>query len=157
MNSYTILHVSSTNQELKEKYKDHTTYNKGDSGLDLFTPFEVKVPAKAMGFIIDLEISCEMLNSSVTSTASKSYYLYPRSSMSKTPLRLSNSVGIIDAGYRGNIMIALDNLSDQPYTIEKDTRLVQICSGTLEPFYMKTVDKLSHSIRGKAGFGSTGK
>ena len=42
------------------------------------------------------------------------YYLYPRSSMgSKTPLRLSNSVGIIDAGYRGNIIGVVDNISDR--------------------------------------------
>ena len=33
-----------------------------------------------------------------------SYYLYPRSSISKTPLRMSNSTGIIDAGYRGEII-----------------------------------------------------
>ena len=34
------------------------------------------------------------------------YYLYPRSSISKTPLILANSVGIIDSGYRGNIKAA---------------------------------------------------
>ena len=38
-----------------------------------------------------------------------SYYLYPRSSVStKTPLRLANSVGIIDSGYRGNIKAVFD-------------------------------------------------
>ena len=46
-----------------------------------------------------------------------SYYLYPRSSIIKTPLRMSNSVGIIDAGYRGNIIGCVDNIGDIPYTV----------------------------------------
>ena len=52
------------------------------------------------------------------------YYLYPRSSISKTPLRLCNSVGIIDAGYRGNIMAFVDNI-DEDYDL--GTRLFQLC------------------------------
>ena len=40
-----------------------------------------------------------------------SYMLVPRSSISKTPLRMANSIGIIDAGYRGEIMAAVDNIS----------------------------------------------
>ena len=47
----------------------------------------------------------------------------PGSSISKTPLRMSNSIGLIDAGYRGNIMVALDSHDLEPYTIQKDTRL----------------------------------
>ena len=44
------------------------------------------------------------------------YYMYPRSSTgSKTPLRLANSVGIIDSGYRGPLMAVLDNVKNEPY------------------------------------------
>ena len=70
---------------------------------------------------------------------------------------MSNSVGIIDAGYRGNLMAALDNHSDEPYFIEKGTRLFQICSPIFSNINMKVVDELSETSRGSGGFGSTGK
>jgi dUTPase len=72
-------------------------------------------------------------------------------------LRMSNSVGIIDAGYRGNIMAALDNHSDEPYVIKKGTRLFQICCPILSQINMKVVDELSDTSRDTGGFGSTGK
>ena len=89
-------------------------------------------------------------------TTDCSYYLYPRSSISKTPLRMSNSVGIIDAGYRGEIIAKVDNLSNDDYKIEKGTRLFQICDASLEPIELRIVDKLSETTRGVGGFGSTG-
>lgn len=85
-----------------------------------------------------------------------SYCLYPRSSLgAKTPLRLANSVGIIDAGYRGPICAILDNLSDQDFIVQRGERLVQICRPNLKPFKMIVVDELSGSERGERGIGST--
>ena len=84
------------------------------------------------------------------------YYLYPRSSIYKTPLRLSNSVGIIDAGYRGNIMACVDNHGSEDYTIKKGTRLFQICSPDLKELKFKLSNTLSETSRGEGGFGSTG-
>ena len=104
------------------------------------------------------------------------YYLYPRSSMgAKTPLRLSNSVGIIDAGYRGELGALLDNhekyITTQQgmgeesdfnyYIIEKGDRIVQICSPNLTypiyPILVNNESELGESIRGSDGFGSTGR
>ena len=49
------------------------------------------------------------------------YYLYSRSSTgSKTPLRLSNSVGIIDSGYRGNIKACFDNINNSDFEPESN-------------------------------------
>ena len=87
------------------------------------------------------------------------YYLYPRSSISKTAFRMSNSVGIIDSGYRGNLCAYFDvntNTSTSMYTVESMQRLVQICSPTLEPFYVFLVDHLDSTERGGNGFGSSG-
>ena len=85
------------------------------------------------------------------------FYMYPRSSLSKTPLRLANSVGIIDAGYRGELMAALDNRkTDGGYAVGKGQRLVQICMPNLEPFQVQLVDSLDETERGEGGFGSTG-
>jgi dUTPase len=51
------------------------------------------------------------------------YFIFPRSSIWKKPLRLANSTGIIDSGYRGEIGVALDNIRDEPFVIEKGWRL----------------------------------
>ena len=121
------------------------------SGLDLYCPQDIVVkPGETVK--IDLKIQCEAFNK----IGNVSYYLYPRSSIVKTPLRLSNSVGIIDAGYRGNIMAFVDNIKTYEYTIETGQRLFQICSGDLSPLTFKVVDSLSDTSRGTGGFGSTG-
>ena len=73
-----------------------------------------------------------------------------------TPLRLANSVGIIDAGYRGNIIGIVDNLSDEDFVIEQNTRLFQICSPSLSSISFSVVNVLSDTSRGTGGLGSTG-
>lgn len=84
------------------------------------------------------------------------YYLYPRSSISKTPLGLANSVGIIDIGYRGEICAVVRNYSSEPYQIKQGDKLFQLCLPTLKPFEVEIVEELDASIRGSGGFGSTG-
>ena len=71
---------------------------------------------------------------------------------------MANSVGIIDAGYRGPIIVALDNVATdgESFVIQKGTRLFQICSPILEPIHLEVVDSLSDTDRGNNGFGSTG-
>ena len=87
------------------------------------------------------------------------YFLYPRSSTgTKTPLRLSNSIGIIDAGYRGNYIAAFDNIRMESFKVERLQRLVQICPPNLTyPLRLELVEDLEQTIRGTGGFGSTGK
>lgn len=144
------LRVFVENQDIRELYNNHSTYHEGDSGLDLFFPEEVNIGPRETK-LINLHIKCEAL----VGDRNVSYYLYPRSSISKTPLRMSNSVGIIDAGYRGNLMVSLDNISDEPFLIEKGQRLFQICSPTLDSITMELTDSLSDTSRGEGGFGST--
>ena len=100
------------------------------------------------------------------------FYLYPRSSISKTRMRLANSVGIIDSGYRGDIIAAVDSIgvfgSRDIWYIWKDTlspikkydRYFQICSPNLSPFIVhivETEEELGEqTARGAGGFGSTG-
>ena len=95
----------------------------------------------------------------LTTDKSVAYYLIPRSSISQTPLRMSNGIGIMDKGYRGNYTGAVDNIDEIPYVIEAGISLFQICSTTLETFPVEFVEKekLTGSIRGTGAFGSTGK
>lgn len=80
--------------------------------------------------------------------------LFPRSSISKTQMRLSNSVGVIDAGYRGNI-IAKFKPGDGP-EYEVGDRVCQVLILPRPPCTFLESDTLSTSDRGSGGFGSTG-
>jgi len=147
------LRILPDNQGVRELYSNHSTYHIGDSGLDLFFPEEINIgPGETK--LINLKIKCEAWKD-VNNTDNCSYYLYPRSSISKTPLRMSNSVGIIDAGYRGNIKVSVDNISDDPYTVEAGSRLFQICGPTLTSVSFELTHSLSETARGTGGFGST--
>ena len=132
-----------------------------DAGLDLFVLEDIIIKPMETVFI-DFGIQCEMINEQMENEA---YYLYPRSSISKTPLIMANSVGIIDKGYRGNIKAAIryipQNITEKKKTIEnyeikKGTRLFQICSSTLKSFSIEISESLSESERGNKGFGSSG-
>ena len=81
----------------------------GNSGYDLHVPGDIVIPAR----------SVVLVNHGVIAVAQSGsgFYLYPRSSISRTPLRLANSVGIIDPSYRGCILAALENTSDEEYRI----------------------------------------
>jgi dUTP pyrophosphatase len=74
-------------------------------------------------------------------------------------LILGNHVGIIDSGYRGNLIGAFRNLDKRPFVVEKFTRLLQICNSSLYPIYVIIVDEseLSTTSRGSGGFGSSGR
>ena len=151
------LKIKASNQAVSELYINHTSYHEGDSGLDLFVPEDVVIPAGAISCMVNLSISCEAFPDK-DKKHNISYYLYPRSSMgAKTPLRLSNSVGIIDAGYRGEIKGIVDNLDkEQDYCIRAGTRLFQLCSPVLGPISFEMANTLSETARGEGGFGSTG-
>ena len=163
------LNIKPLNDEVKEMYTNHETFHAGDSGLDLFTPKDVIIKCGETMFI-KLGIQCEMtqIGYSGSTCRSVSFYLYPRSSISKTPLVLKNSVGIIDAGYRGELIAAVQYIPrvediqsimkgvTPVYIVPKGTRLVQICTADLSAFNYKIEDNLSETERGEGGFGSTG-
>jgi dUTP pyrophosphatase len=153
-----------------------------NAGFDLFVPEEQKFTTDFHAQFIDLKVKAEMIYcdknlQGIVETEdgeqvevaggsySSAYYLYARSSLSKTPLMLANHVGIIDAGYRGSVLAAVRKLpterSESPsneYTVEKHTRLFQICHSSLCPVFVVLVSEseLNQSERGEGGFGSTG-
>jgi dUTPase len=117
---------------------------------------EVYEPVIYKPYILDLQVHGNMVGNQYL-TDSKPYMVFPRSSMgSKTPLRLANSIGLIDKDYRGSLKLIIDNISDQDYTVERGTRLVQIVSFNGEPFDVDIVNELSETVRGSGGLGSTG-
>ncbi|MAS78032.1 MAG: deoxyuridine 5'-triphosphate nucleotidohydrolase [Candidatus Marinimicrobia bacterium] len=143
------LKIKSLTQKAKDFYENHGHFHQGDAGLDLFIIDSLTIPPGETA-IIKSNIACE-------NTDEMPYLLMPRSSISKTPLRQCNSVGLIDAGYRGEIMAAVDNIKDIPYTVEPGQRLFQLVSMDGAPITFEIVSELSQTDRGDGGFGSTGK
>ncbi len=84
--------------------------------------------------------------------------IYARSGLScKKGLAPANKVGVIDADYRGEIMIALHNHSKQPRLIEPKKRIAQIVITPYITANFCEVNELNDTKRGEGGFGSTGK
>lgn len=145
--------------ELMSKYEaqiyDHNYMVQNDehpnSGFDLFVPKQVNIePINTFFMKLGIKASIVEDNKHIA------YQIYPRSSLSKTPLMLANHVGIIDSGYRGELIAAFRNLSNNDYFVEEHVRLVQICHPQLKPFLVRIVNQLSETSRGEGGFGSTG-
>jgi dUTP pyrophosphatase len=81
--------------------------------------------------------------------------VFPRSSIRKTDLLLSNSVGVIDAGYRGEIQATFKKTGGAVYKIgDRGAQLIIIPHPIVE---WNEVNELNNTERGEGGFGSTGK
>jgi dUTP pyrophosphatase len=86
--------------------------------------------------------------------------VFPRSSIRKTRLQLSNSVGVIDSGYRGELQATFNKINNNSVSgndYKVGDRVCQIMIIPHPPIEFNEVDELSDSERGEGGFGSTGK
>jgi dUTP pyrophosphatase len=81
----------------------------------------------------------------------------PRSGLaSKHGITVANAPGTIDPDYRGEIKVALVNLSNEPFTLNPGERIAQMIVAKFEHIEWQQVDALSQSSRGEGGFGHTG-
>ena len=165
-----------------------------DAGFDLFTPVQnenesednsnikniilPEHPRKEVKpYTLDFKVICSAqmitdidIENKEEMKYNTGYDMRPRSSISNTNLRLANSIGTIDAGYRGHIMGKFDvtylnpvpntDFSKSGIVLDKYARVVQICAPGLLPILVKIVntkEELGTTIRGEGGFGSTGK
>ena len=143
------LKIRPFNAEVKQMYENHGYFHDGDAGLDLFVINEQTISAGETT-LIHLQIACE-------NTENRPYLVMSRSSIGKTPLRLANADGLIDAGNRGEIMAVVDNIKKEDYTVEPGQRLFQLVAMDGSPIFFELVEELSDTTRGGGGFGSTGK
>ena len=154
--------------ELKEKYiQSAITHNNNlfnnkfpDAGFNLLVPEQYECYPYSVNKI-DFGVICDARIISKTHNHPTGFYMYPRSSTgSKTLLRLSNSVGIIDSGYRGNLIGCFDVVEFHQGNTQKLVpfqSIVQICAPSLIPIHVEIVDELyENTERGNGGFGSTG-
>lgn len=83
--------------------------------------------------------------------------VFARSSMgAKRGLAPANKVGVIDADYRGEIMVTLHNHSEKPATVEQGERIAQLAIVPFLKAEFEESNELSDTVRGAGGFGSTG-
>lgn len=87
--------------------------------------------------------------------------VFPRSSIRKTNLQLSNSVGVIDSGYRGEIQATFKKIQGVSNEVLENYKVGdRICQIMIIPHPLvefEEVEELSNTERGEGGFGSTGK
>ena len=131
-----------------------------DAGFDILTVAN-DILSKPFANKVDFKIvcACKMIYKNDISY-NTGFYMYPRSSISKSPLRLANNVGIIEAGYRGHLIGMFDLIDDHTQHIKKFEKYLQICAPGLIPIFVELVnskeDLGEDTARGDGGFGSTG-
>ena len=180
-NDYYVLYIylnDSLSESIKNMYHDFVAkHNKNiddyfenndkcyDAGFDILCPENIYIDKLSDKFINNVLVDYKINMCMKYSNTYVGYYIYSRSSTPlKTPLRLANSVGIIDSGYRGNIKTYFDiypHDKQDDYTLTEGMRYVQICPPSLAfPMYVKIVDNYQdlglESYRSSGGFGSTG-
>ena len=124
-------------------------YEERDAGFDLFSA-ETNCTGASR-----IDQQCVAAYYDNSRNLFRAFWLLPRSSISRTPLRMANSVGLIDAGYRGPIMAAVDGVSP----VRENTRLFQLVTPDLLPWDdVRIVSAIpgGPTARGTGGFGSTG-
>jgi len=160
--------VNKHNAMIDEYFDDTSARGDYESGFDLYMP---ETCSQAINeqcgdysgtmnrlVTVDFAVKCSMTQGKYV----QGYYMYPRSSISKTPFRMANCVGIIDSGYRGNIIGKFDVIYPDYKTAAMD-RLTQICAGDLGPFKVEMVSCVEDldigalSMRGQGGLGSSGR
>lgn len=84
--------------------------------------------------------------------------IYARSGLAcKKGLAPANKVGVIDSDYRGEIMVALHNHSNEPVSVDSGERIAQLVITPYIVAAFNQVDELEDTVRGEGGFGSTGR
>lgn len=126
------------------------TYAKvGDAGMDLVATSIISNTSFSItyGLGIALEIPKGFVG-----------LVFPRSSIRNTELMLSNSVGVIDSGYRGELQATFNKLNGLDSTVYKlGDRVCQIMIIPYPTIEFSEVNVLNNTERGEGGFGSTGK
>ena len=129
-----------------------------DAGFDIFVPDDnLTIPGNVNKVNFGVKCSAKIFYENGGVCQNTGFYMYPHSSLSGTGLRLANSVGIINSGYRGPLIGEFDCLTmNDPiynndlgiytltqYCMKKYDRLTQICAPGLVPIYVILVDSES--------------
>lgn len=158
------LYICVPNEKLRTLYQNHlkNVHRYTDSGFDILLPQQL---IEFDGHSVQT-IRTEIMVAAVTENGQTvPCLLLPRSSLSSSPYRLANSIGLIDMGYRGEVMAKCDSAipnDNTSYLIDDGRRLFQIVQHNFLPWkhinIVENITDLPYAIdnRGSGGFGSTG-
>lgn len=122
--------------------------NKGDAGWDLFSVEDAKIYPKSR-LTIKTGIALEIPGGYVG-------LIWPRSGLS-VKHGINKLAGVIDSGYRGEIIVCLHNTDEWiPYEIKSGDKIAQILFMSIPGFELEWMENLQDSERGEKGFGSSG-
>ena len=122
-----------------------------DLGYDVYSAEDICIPAKGQA-VIPTGIAIELTSDS---GAPMGALLRDRSSLASRRLMLTG--GVIDAGYRGEIRILMENLADAPAEIHAGDKIANLIPYPVLTGRVEVAEDLSHTLRQAAGFGSTGR
>lgn len=148
---YLIIYTDNYMKVLVKKLRDDarvpTRAHHDDAGIDLYACGEhVVMPGQTV--MIPLGVAFEIPLGYVG-------LIWDKSSIGSKSIK--TLCGVIDAGYRGEVKIMMNNLGTDPYTFEHGHKVAQMLIQTVELCEVEEVGELSESARGTGGFGSTGK
>jgi len=153
-----MLHIYTSNPQIKVMlYEQILRHRYTDSGFDIPMVPSVLNLVEQVTFNLEIYIAA-------TDSRRKPLpcILLPRSSISSTPFRLANSIGLIDAGYRGELKAKADVMYFvENYEITEKTRIFQLCQHSCLPWekivLVDSFEDLPVALdnRGSGGFGST--
>lgn len=135
-------------KKLKNDAKLPSYGHPGDAGMDIYSCEERTLLPQEQA-LISTGIVMEIPDGYVG-------LVWDKSGLS-TKHGLKTLAGVIDAGYRGEISIAMANVGSEAYTFKKGEKIAQMLIQKVEQAEFEIVDKLSETSRGAGGFGSTGK
>jgi dUTP pyrophosphatase len=124
-----------------------TKTNRNDAGFDLYSSIDTVIPSKQRK-TVSTGIAIQMPEHFAG-------LIWPRSGLS-VKRGIDVLAGVIDSGYRGEIMVCLYNTSDENVTITTGDRIAQIIFQEVPHVIMVVHDSLGSSQRGENGFGSSG-
>lgn len=123
--------------------------HEGDAGFDFMARLSMVVPAHGH-MTVHTGLSCEIPDGCVG-------LVFPRSGLAcKSGIALRNCVGVIDSGYRGEVMVTLTNDTEFDFVVSAGDRVAQMVVMPYVPCTLEVVDELSDTERGDGGYGSTG-
>ncbi len=146
MLNYRIMRVQVI--RLSESAKVPTYAHPFDAGMDLFASEEVKLAVGERG----------QIRTGIALAVPEGYVglIWDKSGLAQK-YGLKTLGGVIDSGYRGEILVGIVNLGNEPYTLEAGHKVAQLLIQKVERVEFEETDTLSDTSRGTGGFGSTGR
>ena len=120
----------------------------GDAGLDLCSrDHAILYPGEKLNIGTGVHVAIPRFHVGL---------LVPRSGLGGRGLTLRNTVGVIDSGYRGEVIAMCVNNGEDPISIQKGERFAQLVVVPFLSVPVEVVDELDSTERGETGFGSSG-